>query len=682
MNRPVRFILFTGFLLILFNSHLLGAEPHEGLLYHPSKGCQTPPLPKWSEQEKWVWKQICEGKIADFNQRYIELDPKKPDGWTKVREINPEFLEGILFEEQYSSVITRKGVGIIGAWFTKPINLEGATIKFKLSLNHCRFEEEVNFSDTNFQKDLSVAGSTFESQLKMVRLIVNGNLKMNNSAKFGNVVDLYAANIKDTILMNDSFFHGRLDMEAITVGRHLIMRDSKFEDEIELFRASIDDDLDMASSIFKALVNMQLLVAGGQLKMWHGARFDKVDLTRAQIGDVIDTSDSTFNSYLDMQSISINRNFHTVKTNIDELNLDSSHIGGVLRIEKSTLNKACLNYSDIGHSLIIQESTINGPLELQSIRVAQHIFLKRSIFKRTYLAGSHVNGHIIIQGSSSSGDFEMAWLKVNGDLLITDKSEFSSWLKIQDSDIGSSIRISNSTFKNVSLSGTQVADELQLGDEFKPRITWKEPSRLILANMSVGKLNDIPEAWPKDLELDGFTYTQFGTSDSAWHNYFSRDIQWFVDWLAKDRTYTPQPYIQLASILRESGQKHISVAVLYAGKERELSAASFPRNLGLFLQKIFIGYGIGYRYFYALIWVVLFVRIGVGVLRLYGDDKGHEINLGHAYSLDMLLPIIRLRESHYKIELSEAASKYFYFHKIMGYVLAFFLIAGLSGMTK
>ena len=55
---------------------------------------------------------------------------------------------------------------------------------------------------------------------------------------------------------------------------------------------------------------------------------------------------------------------------------------------------------------------------------------------------------------------------------------------------------------------------------------------------------------------------------------------------------------------------------------------------------------------------------------------------GVAYSFDMLLPIVRLREEHYKTDLHGFARYYFYGHKILGYVLASFLIAGISGVTK
>ena len=52
------------------------------------------------------------------------------------------------------------------------------------------------------------------------------------------------------------------------------------------------------------------------------------------------------------------------------------------------------------------------------------------------------------------------------------------------------------------------------------------------------------------------------------------------------------------------------------------------------------------------------------------------------FSMDTLLPIIRLREKNYHIDLRGGLAYYFYFHKIIGYVLASFLIAGLSGLTK
>ena len=35
----------------------------------PGERCKIEPLAEWTPQEKWVWRQVCEGKIADFNKK-------------------------------------------------------------------------------------------------------------------------------------------------------------------------------------------------------------------------------------------------------------------------------------------------------------------------------------------------------------------------------------------------------------------------------------------------------------------------------------------------------------------------------------------------------------------------------------------------------------------------------------
>jgi hypothetical protein len=53
------------------------------------------------------------------------------------------------------------------------------------------------------------------------------------------------------------------------------------------------------------------------------------------------------------------------------------------------------------------------------------------------------------------------------------------------------------------------------------------------------------------------------------------------------------------------------------------------------------------------------------------------------FSFDMLLPFIQLRKEHHELHIRETFQRYyFYFHRIMGYVLGSFLIGALSGLTK
>jgi hypothetical protein len=164
---------------------------------------------------------------------------------------------------------------------------------------------------------------------------------------------------------------------------------------------------------------------------------------------------------------------------------------------------------------------------------------------------------------------------------------------------------------------------------------------------------------------------------------FNRQAKWFEDWLGKQRPYAAAPYQQLASVLRAQGRPDTADEVLYAGKQRERAQSSFPSDLGLTASWLVIGYG--YHKLNSACWALVFLVIGFLVVRFSGGGK--RISYSYdvkplAYSFDLLLPSIRLREKHYQIDLNGWVQNYFYLHKIMGYVLAAFLIAWIAGLTK
>jgi hypothetical protein len=59
------------------------------------------------------------------------------------------------------------------------------------------------------------------------------------------------------------------------------------------------------------------------------------------------------------------------------------------------------------------------------------------------------------------------------------------------------------------------------------------------------------------------------------------------------------------------------------------------------------------------------------------------VHLGVLYCVDMLLPLIQFRKAHFDIHLQSPLLRgYFLLHRICGYVLGSFIIAGLTGLTK
>jgi hypothetical protein len=204
---------------------------------------------------------------------------------------------------------------------------------------------------------------------------------------------------------------------------------------------------------------------------------------------------------------------------------------------------------------------------------------------------------------------------------------------------------------------------------------------LTLRNVTAGTLRDGPDAWSDTLDLDGFVYQRLGGLGST-AQITNRGSEWYVNWLGKDKPYSPQPYEQLASVFRFAGHSSKANTILYAGREREREMASGADRFGFETLKWTIGYGLGTRYFRALWWVVGLVALGIMVLRISGEGQRNKMPYGFSFSLDHLLPIVTLRKYHFDVTLNGWPRYYFYFHKLMGYVLASFLIAGMAGLTQ
>ena len=158
---------------------------------------------------------------------------------------------------------------------------------------------------------------------------------------------------------------------------------------------------------------------------------------------------------------------------------------------------------------------------------------------------------------------------------------------------------------------------------------------------------------------------------------------WFIKWLEKDESYSPQPYRYLVHTLRTVGYADMADDILFASLERErgqlnLSQLKWWKLLGLMVLVC------GWQFFLAFLGLVLVLTIiGTAILRIAKESNRRSMKLGFWYSLDMLLPIIRLRERHYTdVDLNTWAKYCFYIHKILGYVLIFFVLAWLSGRLE
>lgn len=632
----------------------------------PGEECRVAPHERWSEAEKWVWGEICAGRIADFNERYgmaDPLDPSKLDGWANeadARRLGPAFLETVLLHEPWRSATPRQGVLINGALFSDPLDLSHARLTCQLWLERCRFESKVNLAGirvdgwlslegssladvdlaaSNICGYLSLAGATVWGDVKLIGASISGPLSMRGSTFKGDV-NLCTAKAGGQITMNGATFEGAVNMDGLEAASSLFMSDrAAFKGDVIVRGGRVAGQVLMAGSSFEGTVNMNSFEVAGSLFMNHKATFKgDVDLHGAKVGGQLEMDGSAFEAVVEMDSLEV--------------------VGSLFMGDKATFNRG------------------------------------------VRLHGAKVGGHLEMDGATFEDAVTMDSLTVTGSLFIRHDAHFAKPLALVFAKIDGNLDISGGEFCELDLTGTQIAGELRMGSHDHRRTLWPESGgMMVLRNTHAGALqdrvddgqtNDNNDAWPAALQLDGFIYDRLGGfsggGDEA--DMLGRNSTWYAkDWLERDPTYSPQPYEQLAGVFRAAGHTAKAQDILYAGRERARQLSTGIKWLGLTALKLTIGYGLGIRYFRALWWVAGFTILGA-VMHWWGAGQASDPDIFRLawLSFDQLLPIAELDEDHASLiaegVLNRWALAYFYIHKLVGWLLASFLIAGFSGLTQ
>ncbi|MHB1758334.1 MAG: pentapeptide repeat-containing protein [Leptospirillum sp.] len=486
---------------------------------------------------------------------------------------------------------------------------------------------------------MNMAGSTFSDLLNMNGLEVKQSLLMNNMAHFVEV-DLTGAKVGGQMNMAGSTFSGCLNMASLEVEQDLFMNDKAHFVEVDLVVARVRGQVLMTCSTFTGPLKMNGLKVGGQLVL----------------------TGSTFEKPLKMNSLEVKQSLMMCDgTRFPEVNLGSTKVGGTLEMTGSTFT---------------------GALNMNGLEVKQSLLMNNMAhFVEVDLTGAKVGGQMNMAGSTFSGCLNMEHIHIGLDLLmrkVIGPMEGRT-VNLTFAEILGNLDISGSQLSSLDLTGTKIQSEFCLN----PSPTWRSGARLILRNVEVGALQDNRNAWSEILYLNGFTYAQLGGLDPKGENPVTdRKVPWFCDWLKKQPGYSPQPYQQLASVLLNMGHRTESDGILYAGKEREReSTHELRKKVWMTLLNWTIGYG--YKTWRALVWAILFVVLGVLVLEFFAPNVGIGTLLDETfYSLNMLLPGVRLNIPHLIYPLPPCAQYYFYIQRVLGVILGSFLIAGLSGLTK
>ena len=564
----------------------------------PGVSCGVDSLQGWTSPEQWAWKEICEGRTADFNRHLNEnLDPGDSSHLGKWRDarrrLRPVFLETVLLYEPFRNAVHFHGVQIVGAYVQGDINLSGGVIERFLGFHGSFLDGSVAMSRLSTPTTLSFDNTKVTGTLHADSSAIGENLLLQN-AKLADVV-LLGAEIGDQLSMAGATVTGKLNMDSSVIGGSLFLRDTKLVDVV-LVEAEIGLQLDLERATVAGALDMDSSAIGGDLSL-RDAKLADVVLRGAEIGDQLDLERATVTGTLEM---------------------DSSAIGGGLFLRDAKLADVVLRGAEIRNQLSMTGATVTGTLNMDSSAVGGSLYLGDAKLEDVYLPGAVIANQLSMTGATVAGTLNMDSVTI-GESLLLRNAQFAD-VRLLYASIGSNLDVRGALLSRLNLTGTQIEGELRLGTPDRA-IAWKgcddgpnnsPVPRLTLQNVTVDALQDTVTAWPDclDRELEGFAYTRFGGFEEQEGQEgdppYARGSDWFIRWLEADRSFSPQPYWQLARVLEDAGHENMAGDVRYEGRERERSELGLTeaRWWGLSALYATIGYGYGWRFFRGLYTVV------------------------------------------------------------------------------
>lgn len=466
-------------------------------------------------------------------------------------------------------------------------------------------------------------------------------------------------------------------------------RGSRWSKALVLDGSRVQAGLTFESALFDDEVRARDLVSSAEVNLSQTSVSRGLDLRGMQADGRLTVRDARIGGKLRLDG-----------ARLPELDLGGVQIGGQLILSGISIKKhAVLDRVRIGGDLLLRTYP-NGPEPVIGLEYSVETGTERAQGDRYVLSlnNAKIDGRLEIAHARVYGSISLDAVRVGEDIWLRDCSLVAGPIQMPFARIGQNLDLSTSVLWNVDATGSQIDGELRLGTTDSARLTapvWNEDTKIVLRNVSASAWVDAadsqiprnekcwalqgqPDPWPPRIDVIGFSYDRAGGLGGGIET--ERRARWYVAWLDRQEPFSLDPYRRLAAFLRANGRDTAAKTLLYAGKERQLAQADGLAKVLLLLQKSFVGYGI--RTWYIFAWVVGFVLIGALVFSRTNETKERGMPYCLAYSADMFLPFVGLRNLHGEIDFRGPVRYYLYVHKLMGWVCATFFLSALAGLFE
>jgi hypothetical protein len=459
------------------------------------------------------------------------------------------------------------------------------------------------------------------------------------------------------VQISGAWFDEEVDLSSGIIERRLAMLKTRFNGHANFGYVIAKDFISLNGSRFAGEVSFNAINIRTNLLINDALLNEEVNMKGAQIGGQISMRGSNFKQRLAMDEIKV----------FGALFMDTDENGGKAVFEGDVR----LQGAQIGGQVSMKGSNFKQPLWMDGMKVGGSLFMDRDA-----TGGALFDGVVLLNGAQI------------GAQIVMNDSTFNQGLFMEVAQ-ASDLSFTNITIvKGANFYCLTVTNNLALGP-----FTSDIGGKINLSHAKAGVLRSEENSWPAEpgqvdlpkftVDLTGFTYERI--IDKTKNNI--GEIGWFDRMLESQGHFTPQPYEQLAKVLMAEGYRERAEEILYDKRvlERENlklnEISSWPRWFLFLLLEGGIGYG--YKNYLLIGWVILFVTLGIGIIYCSGERAANGIGWMIFYSLNMLLPIGKLGKEFTDVVWCHSLPKYyFYLQQFIGYVLAIFAAAGLSGLAK